>query len=49
MASQRKLERELAHVSRETDPRARAEEQRRWKLIHREVGRQMDRKYGDER
>ncbi len=49
LASQRKLERELAHVARITDPRARAEEQRRWKLIHKSVNQHMSRKYGDDR
>ena len=49
LGSRRKLERELAHAARETDPRARAEEQRRWKLIHKSVNEHMSRKYGEDR
>ena len=48
LASQRKLEREVAHVERKADPRAAAEERKRWKSIHKSVGRHMDAKYGDE-
>ena len=47
--SQRKLERELAHSERKVDPRAQAEERKRWKAIHKAVDKQMDRKYGSER
>lgn len=49
LASFQKLEREAAHEQRKTDPRARAEERRRWKLISKSVGERMDRKYGPER
>ncbi len=48
LASHQKLERELAHVERKTDPRAQAEERKRWKSIHKSVGKHMDRKYGTE-
>jgi ribosome biogenesis GTPase len=47
LASHQKLERELARVARETDPRARAEHRRTWKIIHKSVDDQMQRKYGD--
>jgi ribosome biogenesis GTPase len=46
--SHRKLERELAHEARRSDPRAAAENRRRWKSIHKAVGRRMDSKYGEE-
>jgi ribosome biogenesis GTPase len=46
LESQRKLDRELAHVERKADPRARAEERKRWKAIHKSVGKHMDQKYG---
>jgi ribosome biogenesis GTPase len=49
LASHRKLEREVARVARETDPRARAEHRRAWKVIHKSVSDHMQRKYGDER
>ncbi|HYH92137.1 MAG TPA: ribosome small subunit-dependent GTPase A [Candidatus Saccharimonadales bacterium] len=49
LESQRKLERELAHVERKGDPRAMAEERRKWRIIHKTVDKQMDRKYGRER
>lgn len=49
VASHNKLERELAHAERKVDPRAQAEERKRWKVIHKAVDRQMDRKYGSER
>jgi len=49
LASHRKLERELARAARETDPRARAEHRRTWKLIHKSVDEHMQRKYGGER
>jgi ribosome biogenesis GTPase len=49
LASHRKLERELARVAREGDPRARAEHRRTWKLIHKSVDEHMQRKYGGER
>ena len=42
----RKLERELAFEVRKTDPRAAAENRRRWKLIHSSVQRQMRERYG---
>ena len=49
LESQRKLERELAHAERKGDPRAAAEERRKWRLIHKDVNKMMDRKYGRER
>ena len=48
-ASHQKLERELAHAERKGDPRAAAEERRRWKTIHKQVSRQMQHKYGEAR
>ena len=48
LASHRKLEREVARAARETDPRARAEHRRMWKIIHKSVNEQMQRKYGGE-
>jgi hypothetical protein len=48
LASHRKLERELARAARETDPRARAEHRRTWKIIHKSVDAHMQRKYGGE-
>ncbi len=48
LASHRKLERESARAARETDPRARAEHRRTWKIIHRSVSEHMQRKYGGE-
>ncbi|MEA2576947.1 MAG: ribosome biosis GTPase / thiamine phosphate phosphatase, partial [Chloroflexota bacterium] len=45
----RKLERELAFAERREDPRARAAEAKRWRQIHKDVGRKMDQKYGKER
>lgn len=41
-----KLEREAARVAREADPLLRAEERRRWKLIHASVAKHMQHKYG---
>src|SRR3954470_17301033 len=49
LASHRKLEREVARAARETDPRARAEFRRTWKIIHKSVDEHMQRKYGAER
>jgi ribosome biogenesis GTPase len=49
LASYRKLERELAHEVRRTDPQAAAANKRRWKAITKSVGKQMDQKYGEER
>jgi ribosome biogenesis GTPase len=46
LASHQKLERELARVAREGDPRARAEHRRTWRIIHKSVDEQMRRKYG---
>jgi ribosome biogenesis GTPase len=46
-ASHQKLERELAHAERKVDARARAEERRRWKHIHKSVSRHMRAKYGE--
>ncbi len=45
LASHRKLEREVAHSDRKGDPRARAEERRKWKSIHKAVSRHMQDKY----
>ncbi len=45
LASQEKLERELARAERKVDARAEAEHRRRWKSIHRQVSRQMREKY----
>lgn len=49
LASHRKLEREMAHVARQGDPRARAEHRRTWRLISKSVNEHMARKYGDDR
>jgi ribosome biogenesis GTPase len=49
LASHRKLEREAAHAERRGDPRAQAEERKKWKAIHKAVGRHMDTKYGEDR
>ena len=46
LASHRKLERELERAARQTDPRARAEHRRRWRIIGRSVEEHMRRKYG---
>ena len=46
LASHQKLEREIARAAREGDPRARAEYRRTWKIIHKSVEEQMNRKYG---
>jgi ribosome biogenesis GTPase len=48
LESHRRLEREAAHNRRQHDPLARAEERRRWKQIHKAVGRHMDHKYGED-
>jgi ribosome biogenesis GTPase / thiamine phosphate phosphatase len=48
LASHRKLERELARVAREGDPRARAEHRRTWRIIQKSVNEHMHRKYGGE-
>jgi ribosome biogenesis GTPase / thiamine phosphate phosphatase len=48
-ASHRKLEREAAHVARQSDPLARAAERRRWKAISASVAVHMQRKYGSDR
>ncbi len=49
LASHRKLERELARVARETDPRARAEHRKAWRVFEKAVNDKMHRKYGVER
>ncbi len=49
LASHQKLERELAHAERKGDPRARAEDRRRWKVISKSVERHMESKYGSDR
>ncbi|HYM84433.1 MAG TPA: ribosome small subunit-dependent GTPase A [Candidatus Dormibacteraeota bacterium] len=46
-ASYQKLRREEAHVARESDPRAREAERRRWRAIHIEANRRMRAKYGE--
>jgi ribosome biogenesis GTPase len=46
LASHQKLERELAFAERKADPRAQAEERKRWKAIHKSVSKHMDSKYG---
>jgi ribosome biogenesis GTPase len=46
LASHEKLERELAQARRKEDPRAAAEERRRWKAISKSVEKVMERKYG---
>ncbi len=48
LAAWRKLDREAAHDARRSDPLAAAESRRKWKAIHKAVGRHMDHKYGDE-
>lgn len=48
LESWHKLERELAYAERKGDPRAQAEERRRWRAIHKSVGRVMDHKYGED-
>ena len=47
LASHTKLERELAHVERKTDPRADAEYRKRWRNVHKQVSRHMREKYGE--
>ncbi|HEX5828118.1 MAG TPA: ribosome small subunit-dependent GTPase A [Candidatus Limnocylindrales bacterium] len=49
LASHRKLEREAAHVARQSDPLARAEERRKWKAITSSVAVHMKHKYGSDR
>ena len=49
LRSHEKLERELAHAARKGDPRAQAEERRRWRVISKSVEEHMQRKYGGER
>ena len=49
LVSYRKLERESAHAERKVDPRAQAEERRRWKTIHKAAEKKMLDKYGEER
>jgi ribosome biogenesis GTPase len=46
LASYRKLEREVRHAERRTDPRAQEAERRKWRIIHAAVDRQMKAKYG---
>ena len=46
LASHQKLERELARVARDGDPRARAEHRRPSKIINKSVEEHMQRKYG---
>jgi ribosome biogenesis GTPase len=44
----RKLGREARHLERRVDALARAEERRRWKVVHKSVGKHMELKYGRE-
>ena len=44
----RKLEREARHLERRVDALARAEERRKWKAVHKSVGKHMELKYGRE-
>ena len=46
LESHRKLERELAHEARRADPRAAAQNRRRWKAISKSVSKHIERKYG---
>lgn len=48
LAGRRKLDRELARAERERNPRARAHERRKWRLISGSVRDHMRLKYGDE-
>jgi len=48
LASRDKLARESAALARRADPVARADERRRWKIIHKSVRNHMIRKYGPE-
>lgn len=45
----RKLEQEIARVERARDPRARAAEARRWRVLQRSVNEHLSRKHGDDR
>ena len=47
LAGHQKLERELGRAARESDPRARAAQLRTWKIVHKSVDEQMQRKYGE--
>jgi ribosome biogenesis GTPase / thiamine phosphate phosphatase len=49
LASRRKLDREIARVERQNDPRARAERKRQNRLIHSAVNHHMRMKYGEQR
>jgi ribosome biogenesis GTPase len=49
LAAHRKLEREVTRVERARDPRARAEEARRWRAIQKSVNAHYERKYGADR
>jgi ribosome biogenesis GTPase / thiamine phosphate phosphatase len=44
----RKLEREARHLERRVDALARSDERRKWKAIHKSVGKHMELKYGKE-
>jgi ribosome biogenesis GTPase / thiamine phosphate phosphatase len=48
LASHRKLEREAAHVARQTDPRARLAERKKWATIRASVAVHMRHKYGSD-
>jgi ribosome biogenesis GTPase len=48
LASYRKLERELAFQARKRDPRAMAEERRRWRIVNQSVQRHARARYGEE-
>jgi ribosome biogenesis GTPase len=47
LTSHRKLEREIARVARQDNPRARAEHRRTWRIIRSSVNERMVRKYGE--
>jgi ribosome biogenesis GTPase / thiamine phosphate phosphatase len=49
LESHRKLQREMARVTRATDPAARAAHRSKWRAIHRAVNDHMHRKYGADR
>ena len=43
-----KLEREARHLERRVDALARSEDRRKWKAVHKSVGKHMELKYGRE-
>lgn len=48
LASRQKLDRELDRVERGRDPRAMADERRKWRLIHQSTARRMRTKHGED-